>query len=236
MITKLVSTENGFYDFDVTDVGSIRRVTISDTIKPGEMFNVYYGESSKGSVIWKGKNSVEGYLIGDVERSLVQSDIYLAEHKPNPYILPSEHETITTLVLGKNRNAHHITKYDRFLDNGICVQLLKEKSMKVQFAGDSLALDEKSLATIRQYQKIVHKDNEYVKTYGKGSCEVFSIVKEGERFLVMGYDNEADVEAKVGSFLGGEDYYLNALALKEKNETNYHAVAIFDTDKVKLNY
>ena len=154
----------------------------------------------------------------------------------NPYIKPSAEKPITTLVLGSNQNTHVITKKDRFLDNGVCVQLLKEIPMTVQYAGDSLALDDEAIKTIARFQQITHRRNEYTQQGHGISFRVFSIVSDEERFLVMGYPTSTDEENKEGIFLGGEGYYKNALALKENNEINYFKVKIFDTDKDEVNH
>ena len=84
MISKLVSTENGFYDFDITDAGSIRRVTISENIKKGDSFNIYYGDGHytphrKERCTWVGSNGIGGYLTGDVEKSVRKSSVYIGE-------------------------------------------------------------------------------------------------------------------------------------------------------------
>lgn len=138
------------------------------------------------------------------------------------------------LTLGKNENTHVITKKDRFLDNGVCIQLLKEIPMKVQHAGDSLALCKESINALNSYQKINHANHEF-KQHG-ASCEVFSIVKNDERFLIMAYDNQDDVDNKKGFFIGGEDYYLNAVAIKDEKEGEYHLVKVFDTDIEEVAY
>lgn len=154
----------------------------------------------------------------------------------NPYIKPSSYAEITTLTLGRNANVHTVTKKDRFLNNGLCIQLKKEIPMKVRYAGDSLVLDEQAIEKIGSFQKIVHRDSEYHRDYPNPSFEVFSIVKPDERFLVMGYDDENDVTAKKGFFLGGEDDYKTALRLQEKNQSSYHLVKIFDSDLDEVNY
>jgi hypothetical protein len=43
---------DGMLDIDVKGVGTVRRVVIHPSIKDGDMFNVYYGESSKGAAVW----------------------------------------------------------------------------------------------------------------------------------------------------------------------------------------
>ncbi|MDI5832544.1 hypothetical protein OCF84_21515 (plasmid) [Shewanella xiamenensis] len=77
---KLVSAKNGFHDFDVINAGSIKRVTVSNSIERGGQFNIYYGESSKESGTWVGTTGIEGYLTGDLERSVIASQVYQSEH------------------------------------------------------------------------------------------------------------------------------------------------------------
>lgn len=231
MKISLVSTTYGNYKFDVTDAGPITRVKIPESIKKGETFTVYYGESSKVSVVWAGKNGIEGYLIGDVERSIILSDFWKEHFPVNQHIIKSEFKTITTLILGSNLNPHPITKRDRFLDNGVCVQLIKEKPMKVQYPGDSLVLDKNSLGVLKQYQQLDHDEHEYKRHHPGADCRVFSIVSEEERFLVMGYSNQDEVDAKKGSFLAGVSYYRQALEVKAEKSGFYHTIKIFDTDK-----
>jgi hypothetical protein len=56
----LASSENGFRDFDIVGHETIRRVTVGDGIKNGEMFNVYHADGAKTGGVWKG--SVESSL------------------------------------------------------------------------------------------------------------------------------------------------------------------------------
>lgn len=77
---KLVSSENGFHDFDVINAGSIKRVTVSNSIVRGEIFNIYYGTSSKEGGTWVGTKGIAGYLTGDLERSVIASQVYQNEH------------------------------------------------------------------------------------------------------------------------------------------------------------
>jgi hypothetical protein len=82
MITKLVSTENGFYDFDVMDAGSISRATVSEVIQPGDMFNLYYGDPDnrrKEGAMWLSKQGISGYLTGDLEKSIRASNVFISE-------------------------------------------------------------------------------------------------------------------------------------------------------------
>ncbi len=146
------------------------------------------------------------------------------------YILPSKYPTLTEITLGTNKNVHAITKRDRFLDNGYCVQLLKEIPMKVQFQGDSLVLDKEALSVIGKYRKVVHTNHEY------RDCEVYSIVSDDERFLVMGYDSAEEVAERKGTFLGGEGYYNVAKQIKAANESKFFTVKIFDTDSEEVSY
>lgn len=84
MDIRLVSTENGFHDFDVSGAGTIRRVTVSENIKKGESFNIYFGDGHyvphrKESAVWHGNKGVAGYLIGDLEKSIRKSDVFIGE-------------------------------------------------------------------------------------------------------------------------------------------------------------
>lgn len=44
----------GYLDIDIEMSGVRARVVFSPNIKQGEIFNVYYGESSKGGAVWAG--------------------------------------------------------------------------------------------------------------------------------------------------------------------------------------
>ena len=153
----------------------------------------------------------------------------------NKYIKPSKHKEITKLTLGNNKNVHIVTKMDRFLDNGCCVQLLKEIPMKVQLAGDSLTLNEESIRAIAKFQKIRHRKHEFL-CHGYPNCEVFSIVADTERFMILGYESEQDIEKREGTLLGGESYYVNAKRIKEAQENNYLLVKIFDLEIDEINH
>lgn len=83
---KLISTQNGFYDFDVTNAGTIRRVTVPDTVKFGEMFNIYYGDGSyvphsKEGATWQGRKGIAEDLTGDVLKSIKASAVFIGESK-----------------------------------------------------------------------------------------------------------------------------------------------------------
>lgn len=236
MKIQLVSTENDFYDFDIIDASPFTRIKVPSEVKNGDTCNVYYGESSKAGVVWQGKNGIQGYLIGDVERSIVVSEIYKEFYNPNPEIKTTGAETITTLILGTNLNAHQITAHDRFLDNGACVQLLKATPMKTRYAGDSLVLDENALATIAQYQRINHSRSEFHRDYPNTNFQVFSLVSDEERFLVMGYPTKLDVENKTGHFLGGDSRYSIALSLKDSNLVDYYQVKIFNSRQQEVEF
>lgn len=59
---KLVSSENGFEDYDVVDHPVLRRVCVPNGIRKGQHFNVYHSESSKSGAKW----------LGSLERSLTK--------------------------------------------------------------------------------------------------------------------------------------------------------------------
>ncbi|MDK9793326.1 hypothetical protein [Vibrio sp. D431a] len=75
----LVSSENGVYDFDVTDAGSIKRVKVPESVKAGDIINIYSGESTKTGAEWKGTKGVKGYLTGDLELSVRASNAFHVE-------------------------------------------------------------------------------------------------------------------------------------------------------------
>lgn len=57
----LVDSSHGYADYDVEGhAQGIRRVKICPDLKPGEMFNAYFGNSSKAGVVW----------LGTIEKSL----------------------------------------------------------------------------------------------------------------------------------------------------------------------
>jgi hypothetical protein len=78
IIPHLVSTSNGFYDFDITDNSNakIYRATVDKDIKKGDMFNVFYGDGSKTGCKWVGDRGIDNYLIGDLEKSIKASKFY----------------------------------------------------------------------------------------------------------------------------------------------------------------
>lgn len=43
---------SGLLDIDIAGIDSVRRVVLSMDIKKGDMFNIYYGDSSKGGGSW----------------------------------------------------------------------------------------------------------------------------------------------------------------------------------------
>jgi len=80
MNTTLVSTSNGFHDFDITGYGGVKRATVSPSIKKGELFNVYLEEGAKIGAIWLGRVGVNQT---DLQRS-IQKAVNPAEHSANP--------------------------------------------------------------------------------------------------------------------------------------------------------
>ena len=138
-------------------------------------------------------------------------------------------KVITELKLG--RNFHEITKADRFLDNGLCVQLLKAKPMKVRYGEkDTMTLKQGDLEHLAKFGQITHGHHEY------RGCKVFSLVHPEEKFYVMGYCNQVDIDSKEGRFLGAEGYYHNARKIKNENVNSFFAVKIFDSDMEEVNY
>lgn len=65
----LASSEHGFDDFDVTGHACIRRACVPNGIKPGDHFNVYFGESSKGGCRWDGEliSSLQSFIAPEVQ-------------------------------------------------------------------------------------------------------------------------------------------------------------------------
>ena len=46
--------DHGFQDFDIDGHPVVRRACVPNSIKKGEHFNVYHGESSKSGAVWTG--------------------------------------------------------------------------------------------------------------------------------------------------------------------------------------
>lgn len=70
MEIRLVSTEHGYHDFDVADSELVKRVTVDENVKKGDLFNIYLHGGNKIGGTWKGEKGVKGYLIGDLEDSI----------------------------------------------------------------------------------------------------------------------------------------------------------------------
>lgn len=142
---------------------------------------------------------------------------------PSKYLVDSVYPTITTLALG--RNVHKITKKDLFFDNGACVQLLKEHPMKVRIGElDTVFLQKEHLDHIAKFGVVEHVNHPYAIRGNR----VWSIVEPDERFMVMGYEDERDLQNKRGHFLGGEGYFQNALTILKNESSYYFKVNIFD--------
>lgn len=52
--SRLVCDKHGYQDFDIEGHPSVRRACVSSGIRPGQQFNVYYGDNCKSSAIWTG--------------------------------------------------------------------------------------------------------------------------------------------------------------------------------------
>jgi hypothetical protein len=92
---------------------------------------------------------------------------------------------ITQLTLG--RNLHDITELDRFLDNGICVQLIKHNPMKVRFGSqDTMTLSKKDIGHLKLFTQVTHEQHEYLNH--SSSCRVFSLTSAPveELYVVVG--------------------------------------------------
>ncbi|MCY9874780.1 hypothetical protein [Vibrio barjaei] len=72
-------TAHGFCDFDIVNAGSIYRVTVSDTIKNGDMFNVFYANGSKGAGFWKGKAGCPTDQIMALRQSIENCEVFKQE-------------------------------------------------------------------------------------------------------------------------------------------------------------
>jgi len=84
IVSKLISASNGVYGFDITNAGTIGRATISDGIKFGDMFEIEFGDGhyvpkQKEQVKWLGKKGIGGYLVGDLEKSISKSAVFIGE-------------------------------------------------------------------------------------------------------------------------------------------------------------
>lgn len=66
MKITLISSEHDFFDYNISDAGSIYRACVSATIKVGDIFNIYHGDGKKSGVIWK----------GSLEKSIELSEVY----------------------------------------------------------------------------------------------------------------------------------------------------------------
>lgn len=82
-----------------------------------------------------------------------------------------QNAVITTLTLG--RNTHQITEQDRFLNNGICTQLIKATPMKVRFGEqDTLTLSKKDIEHLQGFTQQSLTNHEYHANH------VFSLVSK----------------------------------------------------------
>lgn len=80
MNITLVSTSNGFNDFDIAEYRGVKRATVSPNIKKGELFNVYLEEGAKIGAIWLGRVGVNQT---DLQRS-IQKAVNPAEPSAKP--------------------------------------------------------------------------------------------------------------------------------------------------------
>lgn len=84
MKIELISTDNGFFDFNVTGAGTIHRVTVGEDIKRGDLFNIYYGDGSytphrKEGAVWQGKKGIQQGVTDYLEKSIRKSDVFIGE-------------------------------------------------------------------------------------------------------------------------------------------------------------
>lgn len=63
-VTQHADGISGLLDVEIEGIGTVRRAVLGMNIKNGDMFNVYYGENSKGAAIWKGDlvSSLSAYV------------------------------------------------------------------------------------------------------------------------------------------------------------------------------
>ncbi len=54
MTFLIVTGKNGYRDYEIYGFFTVKRACVSPTIKIGDIFNVYYGESTKIGVEWRG--------------------------------------------------------------------------------------------------------------------------------------------------------------------------------------
>lgn len=93
---------------------------------------------------------------------------------------------ITRLMLG--RNLHDITDQDRFLDNGICVQLIKHIPMKIRFGSqDSMILSKDDIGHLKLFTQITHEQHEYLNH--SANCRVFSLTNDPLEELYVSSSN-----------------------------------------------
>jgi hypothetical protein len=78
----LLSSCNDHVEFTVENAGTIRRVTVANSIKLGNMFTIYYGDGhyvpfQKEASRWLGEN---GDLKSDLIKSILKSCVYIGEN------------------------------------------------------------------------------------------------------------------------------------------------------------
>ncbi|KZX57765.1 hypothetical protein A3709_19270 [Halioglobus sp. HI00S01] len=63
-VSQDLSGTSGMLDIDITGIGSVRRVVLRTDIQRGDIFNIYYADSSKGGGEWKTdvKSALEAYF------------------------------------------------------------------------------------------------------------------------------------------------------------------------------
>jgi len=79
MKIQIVSTSHGYSECDITGAGSITRVKVLDRIKYGDIFNIYYGRSSKEGGTWKGKKTTKETFHADLKKSIRAANVFIAE-------------------------------------------------------------------------------------------------------------------------------------------------------------
>lgn len=220
---ELVSSHNGIFDFNVDNSPFLKRITVSSSLKKGDMFNISYGAHSKGHGLWLKRSVNVETLKEDLKEAIIQSHFYQEVVTVNPNIFELGTEVITFLQLGEFYELHAITKHDRFVefDHNFT-------SMVKAGSNERYTLDADDVSYLAYYQQLFHTHHEFKRE--ADTIRVFSLgIKEGT-YMVMAYETEDDVIAKKGLFKGSEGYFNNARTLKENLECDYHLIKIFDTE------
>lgn len=97
MIIKLVSSDTDTYLFDVVDAGSIVRASVNSGIRYGDVFELETHSGQHFETVWLGGTGISGYLVGDVEKSIRSSELFISESK-TVYKMPQTAQSIVRFV------------------------------------------------------------------------------------------------------------------------------------------